>query len=114
MMLLKKIPLLNEILENLNNISSHLKKEKIIAEELKNQIENSSEEIEKIKSSISQKDILLINLFKEVENLKNDKQMLEKDLLSLVSAIGSLHVIIENFILEEYDEESYKKKFKYH
>lgn len=114
MMLLKKIPLLNNISKDFNLIVESLKNKNETIEKLQENVETTSEEIVKIKDSVAQKDILLINLFKEVECLKSDKKVLEKDLLTLISAIGSLHIVIESLMIDEHGEENYKKKFNYH
>ena len=113
-MLLKKIPLLNDISKDFNLIIESLKNKNDTIKKLQKKVETNSEEIAKVKNSVAQKDILLINLFKEVECLKSDKKALEKDLLTLISAMGSLHIVIESLMIDEHGEENYKKKFNYH
>ena len=113
-MLLKKIHHLSENIKEFKKSLDTFKKEKEQIEDLKETVGELVEEVSQIKNVMSQKDILLINVFKEVESLKKDKIVLEKDLISLIGAIGSLSFIVENFILEEYGEDLYKKNFNYH
>lgn len=113
-MLLKKIPLLNDLKKDITFIYKSIKENRLKIDEDQNKFKNLSEEIEEIKSSVIQKDILLINLVKEIEKIKSEKNSLEKDLLTLVSAISSLHILVESLMIEEYGDDNYKKKFNYH
>lgn len=113
-MLLKKIRHLSNTIKEFKLSLDSIKKEKDQIDDLKETVGELVEEVSQIKNTMAQKDILLINVFKEVEKTKKEKESLEKDMIAVVSALGSLNIIVENFFLEEYCEDLYKKNFNYH